>query len=310
MRIYESVLDLIGHTPIVHLNKIEKKEQAKGQIFAKLEAFNPAGSVKDRIALGMIETAERDGRLSSGATIVEGTSGNTGIGLAAVAAVKGYRTVIFMPENMSHERVTLLKAYGAEVYLTPAEESMPGSGARAKELAEHTPGSFIPGQGMNSANPNAHYQSTGPEIWEDLDGKVDILIACVGTGGTITGTGRYLKEKNPDIKIIGVEPAGCPVLSGGKPGPHKIQGIGGGSICPVTDMNLIDEIITVTDDDAYRYARLAANTEGILAGISAGAALWTAVQVAKRPENEHKRIVVVFPDGGDHYLSGDLYEDA
>ena len=308
MRVYENMLELIGHTPIVHLNKIENNEGAGAHIYAKLEAFNPAGSVKDRIAYNMIETAEADGLLSPGATVVEGTSGNTGIGLAAICAVKGYKTVIFMPENMSHERVTLLKAYRADVYLTPSEQSMGGSGEKAREYAGNTPGSFVPRQSANPANPQAHYKTTGPEIWEDMNGRVDIFVACVGTGGTITDTGRFLRSRNPDVKIIGVEPAGCPVLSGGKPGPHKIQGIGGGSICPVTDMELIDEIITVTDDDALAYARLAAKTEGILTGISAGAALWAAAQVAKRPENAGKNIVVIFPDGGDHYLSGDLYE--
>ncbi len=308
MHVYESVLELIGHTPIVQLNQIAKTDQTVARLYAKLESFNPAGSVKDRIALNMIEQAEQSGKLTPGATIVEGTSGNTGIGLAAVAAAKGYKTVICMPENMSRERVTLLRAYGAQVFLTPAEKNMPGSGEKAREILEQTPNAFQPGQTVNPANPDAHYQTTGPEIWEDMDGAVDIFVACVGTGGTITGTGRYLRSKNPDVQIIGVEPAGCPVLSGGQPGPHKIQGIGGGNICPVTDMNLMDEIITVTDEDAYAYTRLVAKREGILAGISAGAALWAAVQVAKRPENANKNIVLIFPDGGEHYLSGDLYE--
>ncbi|MGM9636893.1 MAG: cysteine synthase A [Eubacteriales bacterium] len=308
MKVYDSVLELVGHTPIVHLNKIEKRENSVAKLYAKVESFNPGGSVKDRIALNMIEQAEKEGKLAPGSTIIEGTSGNTGIGLAVVAAAKGYKTVICMPENMSKERVTLLKAYGAEVYLTPKEKNMPGSGEKARELAEEIPNAFIPGQGANPDNPNAHYKSTGPEIWEDMDGKVDIFIACVGTGGTITGTGRYLREKNPNVQIIGVEPAGCPVLSGGQPGPHKIQGIGGGSICPVTDMSLIDEIITVTDDDAYEYTRRSAKEEGILIGISAGAALKAATQVAARSENKGKNIVLIFPDGGDHYLSADVFD--
>lgn len=309
MQVYESMLELIGHTPIVHLNRLEQAEQTGARLYAKIESFNPGGSIKDRIAQNMIETAEQEGKLSPGGTVVEGTSGNTGIGLAAICAVKGYKAVLFMPENMSHERVTLFKAYGAEVHLTPAEQNMGGSGQAAHALVERTPGAFQPGQGANPANPAAHFRTTGPEIWEDMDGAVDIFVACVGTGGTITGTGRYLRSKNSSIQIIGVEPAGCPVLSGGEPGPHKIQGIGGGGICPVTDLTLINEIITVTDEDAYAYARLAAQKEGILAGISAGAALWAAVQVAKRPENAGKHIVVIFPDGGDHYLSSDLYED-
>ncbi|MBR1931315.1 MAG: cysteine synthase A [Lachnospiraceae bacterium] len=307
MKVYESITELVGRTPIVHLNKIEKQEQTRAKLYAKVESFNPAGSIKDRIALNMLETAEAEGKLTPGATVIEGTSGNTGIGLAAVCAAKGYKTVIFMPENMSKERVTLLKAYGAEVHLTPKELSMGGSGAAATELLANTPGAFQPGQGGNPANPGAHFKTTGPEIWEDMDGKVDIFVACVGTGGTITGTGRYLRSQNPDVQIIGVEPAGCPVLSGGQPGPHKIQGIGGGTICPVTDMELIDEIITVTDEDAYDTTRLIARTEGILSGISAGAALWAAIQVSNRPENEGKNIVLILPDGGDHYLSEDLF---
>lgn len=309
MKVYDSVLELIGHTPIVHLNKIEKREKIAAKLYAKIEFFNPGGSVKDRIALNMIEQAEEKGELVSGSVIVEGTSGNTGIGLAMVAAVKDYKTIICMPENMSKERIALLKAYGADVYLTPKEKNMGGSGEKARELAETLPKVFTPGQGANPNNPDAHYKTTGPEIWKDMDGKIDIFVTCVGTGGTATGTGKYLREQNPDIQIIGVEPAGCPVLSGGQAGPHKIQGIGGGMICPVTDMSLFNEIITVTDEDAYEYTRLSAREEGILIGISAGAALKAAVEVARRPENHGKNIVLIFPDGGDHYLSDDLFED-
>ena len=309
MHVYESVLELIGHTPLVRLNKIEAKLGLGAAVLAKLEAFNPGGSVKDRAALSMIEAAEAEGKLTPGAAVIEGTSGNTGIGLAMVAAAKGYRTEIYMPENMSRERVTLLRAYGAKVTLTPAEKSMGGSGEAARARAEELQGSFVPGQGANPANPGAHYRTTGPELWDDADGTIDVFVACVGTGGTITGAGRYLRERNPAVKIIGVEPAGCPVLSGGEPGPHKIQGIGGGVICPVTDMDLIDEIITVTDDDAYAFARLSAKTEGILIGISSGAALWAAAQIAQRPEYRGKTVAVIFPDGGDHYLSGDLFEE-
>lgn len=309
MKVYNSILELIGHTPIVHLNKIEKREKITAKLYAKVEFFNPGGSVKDRIALNMIEQAEEKGELVPGSVIVEGTSGNTGIGLAMVAAVKDYKTIICMPENMSKERIALLKAYGADVYLTPKEKNMGGSGEKARELAETLPKVFMPGQGANPNNPDAHYKTTGPEIWKDMDGKIDIFVTCVGTGGTATGTGKYLREQNPDIQIIGVEPAGCPVLSGGQAGPHKIQGIGGGMICPVTDMSLFHEIITVTDEDAYEYTRLSAREEGILIGISAGAALKAAIEVARRPENHGKNIVLIFPDGGDHYLSDDLFED-
>ena len=309
MKVYENITELVGKTPLIHLGKTERKNHTEANLFGKAEFLNPGGSVKDRIALNMIRTAEQEGKLKEGSLIIEGTSGNTGIGLAAIAAAKGYQVVICMPENMSHERVTLLQAYGAQVYLTPAAKSMGGAGEKAAELLAAHPDAFQPGQGQNPANPGAHYVTTGPEIWEDTDGQVDILVAAVGTGGTITGTGRYLKEKNPAIKVIGVEPAGCPVLSGGEPGPHKIQGIGGGKICPVTDLNVIDEIITVTDEDAYAGARNSAKLEGLLIGISAGAALHAAVQVAGRPENAGKNIVVIFPDGGDHYLSGDLYEE-
>jgi cysteine synthase A len=307
-KVYNSILELIGNTPIVELHRIEKQQNLSARLLAKLECFNPGGSVKDRIALHMIEAAEKSGQLKSGGTVIEGTSGNTGIGLAAVAAAKGYKALIAMPENMSHERVQILNGYGAKVYLTPAEENMGGAGKKAAELMEQTENAIIAGQGGNPNNPAAHYKTTGPEIWEDLDGEVDIVVAAVGTGGTLTGVGEYLREKKPDVELIGVEPAGCPVLSGGAPGPHKIQGIGGGAIAPVTKLELFNEIITVTDEDAYEYARLCARTEGISIGISAGAALWAALEVAKRHENTGKNIVVIFPDSGERYLSSGLYD--
>lgn len=306
-KVYDSILELIGHTPLVELHKIEEKEALQAHLIAKLEFFNPSGSVKDRIALNMIEAAEKNGTLKPGGTVIEGTSGNTGIGLAAVAAAKGYRLVICMPENMSRERVQILHGFGAEVYLTPAELNMGGAGAKAAEILAETENAIITGQGGNPDNPDAHYRTTGPEIWEDLDGKVDIVVAAVGTGGTLTGAGEYLRSKNPAVELIGVEPAGCPVLSGGEPGPHKIQGIGGGTIAPVTKLELFNEIITVTDDDAYEYARYAAKTEGISVGISAGAALWAAIRVASRPENKDKNIVVIFADSGERYLSSGIY---
>lgn len=307
-KIYNSILELVGNTPLVRLHHFEREEETFGEIYAKIEFFNPAGSVKDRIALSMVEAAEREGRLKPGGTIIEGTSGNTGIGLAAVAAAKGYKAIICMPENMSRERVQILKGYGAQVVLTPAELSMSGAGQKAQEILEKTENAIIVGQGGNPNNPDAHYRTTGPEIWEDTDGSIDILVAAVGTGGTITGTGSFLLEKNPALQIIGVEPAGCPVLSGGEAGPHKIQGIGGGMIAPVTRMELMDEILTVTDDAAYEYARKSAVLEGISIGISSGAALEAAIRVAKRPENKGRRIVVIFPDSGERYLSSGLYE--
>lgn len=309
MRVYGNITELVGNTPILHLGRIEEIENVAAKLYAKVESFNPGGSAKDRIALNMLEEAEKSGELKRGSTIIEGTSGNTGIGLALVAAAKGYNAKICMPENMSEERVSLLKAFGAEVYLTPAEKNMKGSGEKAAELIQANPDAFNPGQGRNPNNPGAHYKTTGPEIWKDMDGKVDIFVACVGTGGTITGTGRYLREMNPNVEIIAVEPEGCPVLSGGEPGPHKIQGIGGGTICEITDMNLFNEIITVSDEDAYKYSRLSAKKEGLLIGISAGAALAASVKVAKRPENKGKNIVLIYPDGGEHYLQGDLYEE-
>jgi len=300
---YESILDTIGHTPIVKLNRLEKELGLKAHIYAKLEFLNPGGSVKDRPAYNMILEAEKEGLIKEGGTIIEGTSGNTGIGLAMVAAAKGYKIKICMPENMSIERVKLLKAYGAEVYLTPKELNMAGGGAKAKELLDETPNAYNPAQGQNPNNPGAHYKTTGPEIWEDLDGNIDIFLAASGTGGTISGSGRYLREKKSDIKIIAVEPKGSAVLTGHEPGPHKIQGIGGGLTPPTTDVSLFDEVIDVTDEDAYKYTRLLPKLEGILIGISAGAALSAAVEVAKREENKDKNIVIIFPDGGDHYLS-------
>ncbi len=307
-RIYDSILELIGHTPVVELHRFEERTGARAHILGKLEFFNPAGSVKDRIALRMIEAKEESGELKKGGTIIEGTSGNTGIGLAAVGAAKGYRVKIAMPDNVSVERRSLIRAYGGEVYLTPGDQNMSGAGAKAQELAAETEGAVVMGQGGNPNNPGAHYATTGPEIWEDTDGKVDIFVAATGTGGTIIGTGRYLREKNPNVQIIAVEPKGSAVLNGGKPGPHKIQGIGGGATPPVTDVSLFNEVIDVTDEDAYAVARLIPRIEGFTIGISAGAALWAAAEVAKRPENAGKNIVVIVPDGGDHYLNGDLYQ--
>lgn len=308
-KVYNSILELIGHTPVMELHKIERRESIDAKIFAKLEFFNPSGSVKDRIALSMIEGAEREGQIKAGGTVIEGTSGNTGIGLAAIAAAKGYKAIICMPENMSQERVRILKGYGAEVYLTPAEENMAGAGKKAAEISAQLEDGVIIGQGGNPDNPRAHYETTGPEIWEDLDGNVDIAVATVGTGGTLTGAGEFLRTKNPDVELIGVEPAGCPVLSGGEPGPHKIQGIGGGMIAPVTRLELFNEIITVTDEDAFEMARVAAQTEGLLVGISSGAALWAAVKAGGRSENKGKNIVVIFPDSGERYLTSGLYNE-
>ena len=300
---YDSVLDLIGKTPIIKLNRLEKELGLNAHIYAKLEFLNPGGSVKDRAAYNMILEAAKEGKLTKDSTIIEGTSGNTGIGLAMVAAAKGYKIKIAMPENMSIERVKLLKAYGAEVYLTPKQLNMAGGGAKAQELAEQIPNSYTPKQGQNPNNPGAHYKTTGPEIWNDMDGNIDIFLACTGTGGTISGTGHYLREKKPDLEIIAVEPKGSAILNGGEPGPHKIQGIGGGATPQTTDVSLFNEVIDVTDEDAYKYTRLLPKLEGILIGISAGAALSAAVEVAKRKENSGKNIVIIFPDGGDHYLS-------
>ncbi len=308
MKIYDNILELTGHTPLVTYHRLADKYSALASVHGKLEFVNPSGSVKFRAAWNMITEAEKDGRLSPGAVILEGTSGNTGIALAAVAAAKGYHLIIAMPDNMSRERIALIKAYGGEVVLTPGELNMAGAGAKIAELAEQYPNHFIVGQGGNPDNPGAHEKTTGPEIWEDTDGTIDILVAASGTGGTISGTGHYLKKQNPNIKIIAVEPAGSPVLNGGEPGPHKIQGIGGGATPPVTDESLFDEVIDITDEEAYRFARESAALEGILVGISAGAALAAAFRVAAREENKGKRIVVIIPDSGERYLSSDLFD--
>lgn len=304
---YKSTLDLIGNTPLVEVSNIEKDLKLHAKILVKLEYLNPAGSVKDRIAKAMIEDAEACGALKEGSVIIEPTSGNTGIGLAAIAAVKGYRIILTMPETMSVERRNILKAYGAELVLTDGAKGMKGAIAKAEELAAEIPGSFIPGQFANPANPAVHKATTGPEIWRDTDGEVDIFVAGVGTGGTITGTGAYLKEQNPDIRIAAVEPEGSPVLSEGKSGKHKIQGIGAGFVPDVLNTSIYDEIIRVTDEDAFATARYLAGKEGILAGISSGAALYGAIELAKRPENEGKVIVALLPDSGDRYYSTPLF---
>ena len=306
-KIYTSADQLIGHTPLLELTHIEAAEGLEARLLAKLEYFNPAGSVKDRVAKAMIDDAEAKGLLKEGAVIIEPTSGNTGIGLAAVAAARGYRTIIVMPETMSVERRQLMKAYGAELVLTEGAKGMSGAIAKAEQLAKEIPGGFVAGQFVNPANPEAHRQTTGPEIWEDTDGKVDIFVAGVGTGGTITGVGEYLKSKNPNVKIVAVEPAGSPVLSGGKPGPHKLQGIGAGFVPQVLNTSVYDEIIPVENEDAFQTSRRIGSTEGVLVGISSGAAAWAALQLAKRPENEGKTIVALLPDTGDRYLSTELF---
>ena len=307
--IYTSADQLIGKTPLLELTQIEKSEGLNAKILAKLEYFNPAGSVKDRIAMAMIDDAEAKGILKAGSTIIEPTSGNTGIGLASVAAARGYRIIIVMPETMSVERRQLMKAYGAELVLTEGAKGMKGAIAKAEELAKEIPGSFIPGQFVNPANPEVHERTTGPEIWEDTDGKVDIFVAGVGTGGTITGTGRYLKKQNPDVKVVAVEPASSPVLSQGKAGSHKIQGIGAGFVPDVLDTKIYDEIISVENDDAFAAGKLVGKKEGVLVGISSGAAIWAAIELAKRPENAGKTIVALLPDTGDRYLSTPLFAD-
>ena len=307
--IYTSADQLIGKTPLLELTQIEKSEGLNAKILAKLEYFNPAGSVKDRIAKAMIDDAEAKGILKTGSTIIEPTSGNTGIGLASVAAARGYRIIIVMPETMSVERRQLMKAYGAELVLTEGAKGMKGAIAKAEELAKEIPGSFIPGQFVNPAIPEVHERTTGPEIWEDTDGKVDIFVAGVGTGGTITGTGRYLKKQNPDVKVVAVEPASSPGLSQGKAGSHKIQGIGAGFVPDVLDTKIYDEIISVENDDAFAAGKLVGKKEGVLVGISSGAAIWAAIELAKRPENAGKTIVALLPDTGDRYLSTPLFAD-
>ncbi len=306
-KVYTSADQLIGSTPLVELTHIEREDGLKARIIGKLEFFNPAGSVKDRIAKAMIEDAESRGLLNEGSVIIEPTSGNTGIGLAAVAAAKGYRIIIVMPETMSVERRRMMKAYGAELVLTEGAKGMKGAIAKANELANQIPDSFLPGQFTNPVNPAAHKSTTGPEIWADTDGRVDIFVSGVGTGGT--GVGGYLKEKKPSVKVVAVEPADSPVLSGGDAGPHKIQGIGAGFVPAVLDTKIYDEIITVKNEEAFATGRRIARSEGILAGISSGAAVWAAIQLAKRPENEGKTIVVLLPDTGDRYLSTPLFED-
>ena len=308
-KIYTSSDELIGKTPILELTHLEKKYDLKAKILAKLEYFNPAGSVKDRIAKAMIDDAEQSGKLKAGSVIIEPTSGNTGIGLAAVAAARGYRIIIVMPETMSVERRQLIKAYGAELVLTDGAKGMKGAIAKAEELAKEIPNSFIPGQFINPANPKAHYLTTGPEIYEDTDGNVDIFVAGVGTGGTITGVGKYLKSKNPKIWVVAVEPESSAVLSTGVPGAHKIQGIGAGFVPDVLDTKIYDEIITVSNEDAFETGRLICKNEGVLVGISSGAAVYAALELAKRSENEGKTIVVLLPDMGDRYLSTPLFSE-
>lgn len=307
--IYTSADQLIGKTPLLELTHIEKELGLKAKIVAKLEYFNPAGSVKDRIAKAMIDEAEASGKLKEGSVIIEPTSGNTGIGLASVAAARGYRIILTMPETMSVERRQLIKAYGAEIVLTESTKGMKGAIAKANELAEEIPNSFIPGQFVNPANPTAHREHTGPEIYEDTDGKVDIFVAGVGTGGTITGVGEYLKSRNPDVKVIAVEPATSAVLSTGVPGPHKIQGIGAGFVPDVLNTGVYDEIIPVSNEDAFAIGKKIGKNEGVLVGISSGAAVFAAIELAKRPENEGKTIVVLLPDTGDRYLSTPLFAD-
>ena len=308
-KIYKSLTELIGKTPLLELSNYEKENALGAAVLAKLEYFNPAGSVKDRIAKAMIDDAEEKGLLKKGSVIIEPTSGNTGIGLASVAAARGYRVILIMPETMSVERRKLLKAYGAELILTDGAAGMKGAIAKAEELAKETPDSFIPGQFINPANPAVHRATTGPEIWEDTDGKVDYFVAGIGTGGTITGVGEYLKSKNPEIKVIAVEPTGSPVLSEGKAGPHKIQGIGAGFVPDTLNTGVYDEIIKVDNEDAFVTGREVAKEEGLLVGISSGAALWAATQLAKRPENKGKNIVVLLPDTGARYLSTALFEE-
>ena len=309
MTVYKAISDLIGNTPLVELTHIEEKEGLDASVVAKVEFFNPAGSVKDRIAKKMIEDAEKAGKIKPGATLIEPTSGNTGIGIASVAAAKGYKAIMTMPETMSVERRNLLKAYGAKVVLTDGKTGMKGAIAKAKELAATIPNSFIPSQFENLSNPQAHYESTGPEIWKDTEGKVDIFVAGVGTGGTVSGTGKYLKDQNPNVKVVAVEPATSPVLSQGHAGPHGIQGIGAGFVPNTLDTSVYDEVFTVTNEQAYETGRLIAHNEGMLVGISSGAATYAAIQIAKRPENKGKTIVVLLPDTGERYLSTPMFAE-
>ena len=308
-KVYASIDQLVGHTPLLELSHIEKEQGLKARVLVKLEYFNPAGSVKDRIAKAMLDDAEASGKIkpNDGYTIIEPTSGNTGVGLASIATARGYRVIITMPETMSVERRQLMAAYGAELVLTDGAKGMKGAIAKAEELAAETPKSFIPGQFTNPANPAAHRATTGPEIWEDTDGKVDVFVAGVGTGGTITGTGEYLKEQNPDVRVVAVEPASSPVLSKGQAGPHKIQGIGAGFVPDVLDTHVYDEIIPVENDDAFATGKLVGHKEGVLVGISSGAAVWAALELAKRPENEGKTIVALLADTGERYLSTPLF---
>ena len=308
-KIYNGALELVGNTPLVEVKNIEEELGLEARILVKLEYFNPAGSVKDRIAKAMIEDAEEKGLLKEGSVIIEPTSGNTGIGLASIAAVKGYRIILTMPETMSVERRNILKAYGAEIVLTEGAKGMKGAIEKADELAKEIPGSYIPGQFVNPANPEVHRKTTGPEIWKDTDGEVDLFIAGVGTGGTLTGVGEYLKSQNPDVKIVALEPASSPVLSTGKGGPHKIQGIGAGFVPGVLNTTVYDEIFTVENDDAFATGKLLAKKEGILVGISSGAALYAAIELAKRPENKGKTIVALLPDTGDRYYSTPLFTE-
>ena len=307
MKVYNSITELAGGTPLLKLNRLAKEKELDFNLYGKLELFNPAGSAKDRVGLAMILDAEAKGLLKPGATIIEPTSGNTGIGLAMTAMARGYNIILTMPDTMSVERRNLLAAYGAQVVLTPGAEGMKGSIAKAEELAAQIPGSFIPGQFDNPANPDVHYRTTGPEIWNDLDGKVDVFVAGAGTGGTITGVGRYLKEKNPDVKIIAVEPASSPLLSKGQAGPHGLQGIGANFVPSILDLNVIDEIITVTEEDAYAAGRLMAGKEGVLVGITSGAALHAAMEAGSRPENQGKNVVAFLPDTGERYLSTPMF---
>ena len=309
MKTYDTITDLIGSTPLLKLNRFAAAENLGAEVYAKLEYFNPAGSVKDRIAYAMITDAEKSGALKPGSVIIEPTSGNTGIGLAAVAAARGYRIIIVMPETMSVERRQLMKAYGAELVLTEGAKGMKGAIAKAEELSHEIPNSFVPGQFVNAANPKAHFETTGPEIYEDTDGKVDIFVAGVGTGGTITGVGQYLKSKLPNVKVVAVEPATSAVLSTGVAGAHKIQGIGAGFVPEVLDTKVYDEIIPVSNEDAFATGRMIGRSEGVLVGISSGAAVWAAIQLAMRPENAGKNIVVLLPDTGDRYLSTPMFAD-